>query len=64
MIILGDSGVEKTKLILRFVGEMYKTDHIVKVGIDFKIKTLQIEDKLIKLNAIIKVLLALLWPTQ
>ena len=48
MIILGDSGVGKTNLLLSIVGEMLKTDNLKTVGIDFKIKTLQIEDKLIK----------------
>ena len=46
--ILGDSGVDKTNLLLSIVGEMLKTDNLKTVGIDFKIKTLQIEDKLIK----------------
>ena len=48
VIILGDSGVGKTNLLLSIVGEMLKTDNLSTMGIDYKIKTLQIEDKLIK----------------
>jgi len=40
VIILGDSGVRKTNLLLSIVGEMLKTDNLKTIGIDYKIKTL------------------------
>ena len=48
VIIVGDSGVGKTNILLRFAEKKFKTDHMATLGVDFKIKTLKIEDKLIK----------------
>ena len=37
-IILGDSGVGKTNLLLRYVGESFSENYIATLGIDFKMK--------------------------
>ena len=50
MIIIGDSGVGKTNLILNFVGEPFKDNYIATIGVDFKAKSLSLDDKRIKLQ--------------
>ena len=55
LIIIGDSGVGKTCILLRFAEDNYTTNHIstigrFKLGIDFKIKTINIYWKNIKLQ--------------
>ena len=50
LIIIGDSGVGKTNLILRFVGESFKQNYVATIGVDFKSKTVELEGKKIKLQ--------------
>lgn len=49
-VILGDSAVGKTNLILRFTDEDYKPSHIPTIGVDFKIKTMNLDGKSVKLQ--------------
>lgn len=39
LIIIGDSGVGKTNLILSFVGERFKENYVATIGVDFKART-------------------------
>ena len=60
LIIIGDSGVGKTCFLLRFADDNFTTSHIstigklpwpnYNIGIDFKIKTVNIDGKNIKLQ--------------
>ena len=49
VIILGDSGVGKTNILSRFCDEKFTVTHMATIGVDFKIKTIDIEGKRIKL---------------
>lgn len=49
VIIVGDSGVGKTNILLRFTENKFKPDHMATLGVDFKIKTIKVEDKLVKM---------------
>lgn len=49
-VILGDSAVGKTNLLLRFTDAEYKPSHIPTIGVDFKIKIMQIDGKNAKLQ--------------
>ena len=50
LLLTGDSGVGKTSLLLRFADGTF-TDHFLPtIGIDFKIKTLNLDGKVIKLH--------------
>lgn len=50
LIIIGDSGVGKTNLILSFVGERFKESYVATIGVDFKARTLEMEGKRVKLQ--------------
>ena len=49
LIIIGDSSVGKTCILLRFSEDNFPTTHMPTIGIDFKIKTINIDDKRVKL---------------
>jgi len=50
LIIIGDSGVGKTCFLMKFAEDNFTTSHISTIGIDFKIKTINIDGKNIKLQ--------------
>lgn len=49
IIILGDSGVGKTAILNRFSDDTFNETYSTTVGIDFKIRTVMIEGKRVKL---------------
>lgn len=50
LIIIGDSGVGKTNILTRFCDDIFKDTHIATIGVDFSNRTLQIDDKRIKMQ--------------
>ena len=50
VIVIGDSGVGKTNLITRFCENNFKDTYVATIGVDFKIKSLPINDKKIKMQ--------------
>jgi Ras-related protein Rab-8A len=50
VIIVGDSGVGKTNLLTYFCEGLFKENYVATIGVDFKIKMLQVEDKKIKMQ--------------
>lgn len=50
VVIIGDTAVGKTNILLRYVNEEYKMTHITTIGVDFKIKTLNIDGAKIKMQ--------------
>jgi len=48
--MIGDSGVGKTCLLLRYANESFSPTFITTIGIDFKIKNIQLEGKRVKLQ--------------
>ena len=49
MIIIGDSGVGKTCFLLKFADDKCPKSHISTIGIDYKIKMLNVDDKVVKM---------------
>ena len=49
IVVFGDSKVGKTSLIRRFADDIFDTDTKSTIGIDFKIRTVQIENSVAKL---------------
>lgn len=50
LLLIGDSGVGKSCLLLRFADRTYTTDYISTIGVDFKIRTIELDGKTIKLQ--------------
>jgi len=49
-IVIGDSTVGKTSLINRFHGEQFSTSLISTIGVDFRLKTIDVDGKRIKIQ--------------
>ncbi|XP_015587704.1 ras-related protein Rab-10 [Cephus cinctus] len=49
-LLIGDSGVGKTCILFRFSDHAFSTSFISTIGIDFKIKTVELRGKKIKLQ--------------
>ena len=50
LLLIGDSGVGKSCLLLRFADDTYTESYISTIGVDFKIRTIEIGGKSIKLH--------------
>ena len=50
LLLIGDSGVGKSCLLLRFADHSYSESYISTIGVDFKIRTIELEGKVIKLQ--------------
>jgi small GTP-binding protein len=48
--LIGDSGVGKSCLLLRFADDTYTESFISTIGVDFKIRTIELEGKTVKLQ--------------
>lgn len=49
-LVIGDSGVGKTSLLLRYCEDVFHTDLLSTVGVDFKIKRTKIDGQEVCLN--------------
>ena len=49
LIVIGDSSVGKTCLLLRFSDDQFPTNHMPTIGIDFRIKTINVANRSVKL---------------
>lgn len=50
LLLIGDSGVGKTCLLLRFAEDQFIPSYITTIGIDFRIKTIDYNGKKVKLQ--------------
>jgi len=50
LLLIGDSGVGKTCVLFRFSDDAFNSTFIATIGIDFKIRTIELDDKKIKLQ--------------
>ncbi|XP_017756534.1 PREDICTED: ras-related protein Rab-35 isoform X2 [Eufriesea mexicana] len=50
LLIIGDSGVGKSSLLLRFADNTFNGSYITTIGVDFKIQTVDIDGERVKLQ--------------
>ncbi|XP_015597880.1 ras-related protein Rab-8A isoform X2 [Cephus cinctus] len=50
LLLIGDSGVGKTSILFRFSEDAYNSTFISTIGIDFKIRNIELDGKKIKLQ--------------
>lgn len=50
LLIIGDSGVGKSSLLLRFADNTFSASYITTIGVDFKIRTINIKGQKVKLQ--------------
>lgn len=50
VVIFGDAGTGKTTLTHRFLTNLFKSDSTMTIGVDFEVKSLEVEDKRVKLQ--------------
>ena len=50
LLMIGDSAVGKTSLLLRYANDTFSSTFITTIGIDFKIKTVDLDGKRVKLQ--------------
>ena len=50
LLIIGDSGVGKSSLLVRFADNTFLPNYVATIGVDFKIKTIELEGKTVKLQ--------------
>ena len=50
VVLIGNSGVGKTSLLLRFSDDVFNASPLTTIGVDFKMKTLKVDDKVVKMQ--------------
>ncbi|GJN27529.1 hypothetical protein PR202_gb15559 [Eleusine coracana subsp. coracana] len=53
LLLIGDSSVGKSCFLLRFADDSYVDSYISTIGVDFKIRTIEMDGKTIKLQIIV-----------
>ncbi len=49
-LVVGDSGVGKTSLLVRYCEDSYQADYLSTIGVDFKVKRIELNQKKVTLN--------------
>ena len=52
ILLIGDCGVGKSCLLFRFADDTYKESYIATIGVDFMIRTIELEGKIVKLQIV------------
>jgi len=50
LLIIGDSGVGKSSILLRFSEDLFSGSYITTIGVDFKIRTISVDGEKVKLQ--------------
>jgi Ras-related protein Rab-8A len=50
VVIIGDSGVGKTNILLRLCQGTFKNNYVATIGVDFKTKEITVGDAVIRLQ--------------
>ncbi|KAI4837838.1 ras-related protein Rab-1A [Plasmodium brasilianum] len=50
IILIGDSGVGKSCILLRFSDDHFTESYITTIGVDFRFRTIKVDEKIVKLQ--------------
>lgn len=50
LLLVGEAGVGKSSLLLRYADDTFSETYLSTIGVDFKIKTITVGDKVVKLQ--------------
>ena len=50
VVLVGNSGVGKSSLLIRFVDDQFKGELLATIGVDFRFRTIEAEGKKVKLQ--------------
>ena len=50
LVIIGNSGVGKSSLLLRFADDSFSDSYLTTIGVDFRFRTINIDGKNVKLQ--------------
>lgn len=50
LVLIGDSGVGKSCLLLRFADDAFTESYITTIGVDFRFRTIRLDDKVVRLQ--------------
>nr|XP_009857997.1 ras-related protein Rab-10-like isoform X1 [Ciona intestinalis] len=50
LVVIGDSGVGKTSVMRRFTDNEFSFNFVATIGIDFKVRTIKVKEKMIKVQ--------------
>src|SRR5690348_8037815 len=50
LMFIGNSGVGKSSILLKFCDEKFDMSHISTIGVDFKIRSIKYKEKVVKLQ--------------
>ena len=64
LLIIGDAGVGKSSILVRFADNIFTPSYITTIGVDFKIRTIEVDGKKIKLQVCRKFSLTLKLKTR
>jgi len=53
ILLLGDSGVGKSCIILQYTENSFSHNLMNSIGVDFKLKSIEVDGKIIKLQIVI-----------
>ncbi len=56
LLIIGESGVGKSSLLLRFTDDAFDPEQAATIGVDFKVKTIHINQDKVRLSGILSVI--------
>ena len=59
LLIIGESGVGKSSLLLRFTDDAFDPEQAATIGVDFKVKTITINQDKVRLKCYLEALLVL-----
>lgn len=49
IVLIGESNTGKTSMLIRFADNVFSENYLCTIGVDFKIKTLKVDNKIIKM---------------